>query len=79
MLQNRETPISQASRQQLTQAKPRKYNIISGVHCSIKSINAEKCSTLPPSGIIIIITKVVQQIIIRMQSFYLLSLLYSPA
>lgn len=76
MLQNRETPISQASRQQLTQAKPRKYNIISGVHCSI---NAEKCSTLPPSGIIIIITKVVQQIIIRMQSFYLLSLLYSPA
>lgn len=76
MQQNRETPISQAPRQQLTQAKPRKYSIITGVRCSI---NTEKCSTLPPSGIIIIITKVVQQIIIRMQSFYLPSLLYSPA
>lgn len=30
------------------------------------------CSTLPPSGIIIFITKLMQEIIIRMQSFYFL-------
>lgn len=37
------------------------------------------CSILPPSGIIIFITKLMQEIIIRMQSFYFPSLLDSPA